>query len=368
MAQPVLAELRARPDPPQTALTWFSPSAEGFARTFAADFRDYLPFDTARGATRALDALQPTALVFAKLDVWPVLAEHASRRDVGLALIAASLGPASARRGALARAVLRDAYARLDAVGAATDDDAEGLVALGVRPGCIVVPGDTRFDQAWGRARRVDLNSPLLTRLGSSRPTVVAGSTWHPDESALLHAWREVRRACSDARLIVAPHEPSASHVAALQNRFSTEGLSVVLESAGRPENADVVIIDRVGVLAEVYACGQIAYVGGGFHDFGIHSVIEPAALGVPVVIGPAWRTSRDAVALVNAGGGRTAQSGAELAGLLVDLLRDAAATASSGVAARAFVERGLGATARSLELVEHLLGRGAPQDRAGGL
>jgi 3-deoxy-D-manno-octulosonic-acid transferase len=101
----------------QLAYTFYSPSAEAFARTLDVDFADYLPFDTGGDAAAALDALRPAALVFSKLDVWPVLAAAAAKRRVRTGLVSATLSAGSSRRGGLAGLALRDAYATLAAVG-----------------------------------------------------------------------------------------------------------------------------------------------------------------------------------------------------------------------------------------------------------
>ncbi len=206
---------RTRPDL-QLAYTFYSPSAESFAASLNADFCDYLPFDTTGDATVAFDALRPTALVYSKLDVWPVLSATAARRGVPVGLVSATLSAGSTRRGTLASLALRDAYAALDAVGAISDDDAARLVQLGVRRDRVTTTGDTRYDQAWRRAAAVDRTAPFLALLGATgvgRFTLVAGSTWPADEAPLLEAWVAVRRHDPRARLVIAPHEPTRAHL-----------------------------------------------------------------------------------------------------------------------------------------------------------
>lgn len=360
MAHPVLDALPARVPGIQRALTWYSPSAVAFANRFEVDFRDYLPFDSAGGARLALDALRPSVLVFSKLDVWPTLTAAASRRGVPVAMIAATLDEGSGRRSRLARALLRDAYRALDAVGAASPEDADRLVSLGVRPDVIFVTGDTRFDQAWRRVQSVDRRSPPVSSLASDRPTVVAGSTWPSDEAPLLEAWLQVRQAVPDARLIVAPHEPASARVRHLRTAFESSGLGVALESAGGPvARADVVVVDRVGVLAELYTLGQVAVVGGGFHGFGLHSVIEPAAVGCPVIFGPEGARSRDGAGLTAAGGARCARGAAELAGYLLEWLSSPPSRRAAGRAGLEFVRTRLGAAERSVAMISGLLGQG---------
>jgi 3-deoxy-D-manno-octulosonic-acid transferase len=120
---------------------------------------------------------------------------------------------------------------------------------------------------------------------------------------------------------------------------------------------ADVVLVDRVGVLGDLYALADVAYVGGGFHSAGLHSVLEPAAFGVPVLFGPRFANSRDAELLIANGGGASASSENAIESRLRMWLSDAAARGQAGDAARALVQGGLGAAERSWELVERLLG-----------
>jgi len=354
-ARPVLELMRRRRPDIQLAYTHFSPSAEAFARSLDVDFQDYLPFDTEGNARAALGALHPTAIVFSKLDVWPTLTAAAHSLGVRLGLISATLAAGSSRGSRLAGALLRDAYAALDKVGAIDPADAERLVALGVRADAITVTGDTRYDQVWTRARNADPDGALLARLASRRLTMVAGSTWPADEAALLPAFIAARREVPGARLIVAPHEPTTAHLDPIARWASREGLRLARlgEATG---NSDVVLVDRVGVLGDLYALADIAFVGGGFHDAGLHSVLEPAAFGAPVLFGPRHAMSRDAGLLIARGGARSANDLSGLADALVHWSTDSAARATAGEQALATVRNGLGAAERSLAVVESLL------------
>ena len=355
-ARAVIALLRARRPELQIAYTFFSPSAERFARAINADFCDYLPFDTTGDARAALDALRPTALVFSKLDVWPLLAEAAAARGVSLGLISATLAAESGRRSGIGALLLRDAYRALDAVGAISPDDAARLEQLGVRRDRIAVTGDARYDEAWTRASAVDTKRALLAPLETERPTLVAGSTWPADEAPLLQAWRIVRERTPSARLVIAPHEPVPSHLEPLAKWAANAGLrSAMLSGSGAPD-ADVVLVDRVGVLGDLYALADVAYVGGGFHSAGLHSVIEPAAFGAPVLFGPRHTASRDATLLLGSGGGFSASSPGEIAARVLALFADPSAREAAGAHALALVRDGLGAADRSAALVEGLI------------
>jgi 3-deoxy-D-manno-octulosonic-acid transferase len=328
------------------------------------DFRDVLPFDTAAAARATLDALAPSAIIFSKLDVWPLLVEEASTRSIPSALVSATLASRSSRGGAIARLVLRDAYASLDAVGAISADDAARLIELGCRDEVVRVTGDTRFDQVITRAQHVDRNAPLLAALRSERPTLVAGSTWPADERELLPALAEVRQSIPALRVIAAPHEPTTAHLAPIEAWADTAGLSRAPLGDPAAATADVVIVPRVGVLGDLYALADVAFVGGGFHRAGLHSVLEPAAYGVPVIFGHHFDNSREAGLLRDAGGGYAASNRNEIAAVLRRWLHDSAARAIAGAAARRVVSDNAGATERSLTLVESLLPRRRRADR----
>ena len=366
-AEAVMRRWRERHPDWQIVYTHSSASAEKLAASLPADIACYVPADVPGDVARALDALRPAMIVFSATDLWPELVRQASSRGVRLALISATLAPTSSRRGTIARAVLGPAYGALDRAGAISTDDAAGLRALGARRDAIVVTGDTRHDAAAARAAAVRLDMPELQWLSSAgRPVVLAGSTWDSDERPLLQAARDAGR---NVTLVIAPHEPSEKHVAALRAAAASQlgnaaitRLSEFDASSRRRSDAatssfsDVVIVDRVGILADLYAAAQIAFVGGGFHDAGLHSVIEPAALGVPVLFGPKWRSSRDAALLLEAGGARSCADAGELTRALREWLENEESRRVAGLAARQVVDAGIGAADRSVAMLEDML------------
>jgi 3-deoxy-D-manno-octulosonic-acid transferase len=356
-ARPVLELVRARRPEAQLAYTYFSPSARGFARALDVDFRDVLPFDVAADMRAALAALAPTALVVSKLDVWPTLAREAARRGTRLGMVSATLAAGSSRRSGVAGPLLRDAYARLDRVGAVSTEDADRLVALGVPWRLINVTGDTRYDQVWARAQRVDRAGALLAPLANGRPTLVAGSTWPADEAVLLPAWGRIAARMPGVRLIVAPHEPTPAHLAPIERWAATTGLRVARLDAPGAAEADVVVVDRVGVLGDLYALADVAYVGGAFHAAGLHSVLEPAAFGAPVLFGPRHEGARDARLLADADAALAVDDAVSLERALARWMENPTERAAAGRAARDVVHAGLGAAERSYALVSELLG-----------
>lgn len=358
-ARAVVEAFRERQPNAQIAYTFFSPSAEGFARSVRADFADYLPLDLPRDVRRALGALRPAVIAFSKTDVWPVLTREAASRGVRLAMLSGTLPAASSRLRGPARALLAPAYGRLDAVAAISADDAERFGALGVPAGRRGVMGDARFDQVWARAAAADRDSALLRPFaGFGGVTLVAGSTWPADEERLIPALARLRTADHPLRLIVVPHEPTPAHLARSTELLGAAGFAPVqrlsqIEAGAAPGRT--VLVDRVGVLGDLYALADVAYVGGGWGTAGLHSVLEPAAFGAPVLFGPRHANAREAAALIHAGGAvELPEDAIDLR--IAPLFADATRRRAAGDAAHAYVHENLGAAERGAGLIEALL------------
>lgn len=359
-ARAVIDRLRGAHSEWQVVYTWFSPSAETFGRALAVDFADYLPWDTPRLVDAALDALTPSALIFAKLDVWPELASRAAARGVPVGLVAGTVSPVSGRLGWPWRRITQPGYASLAAAGAVADADAKRLAWLGVAKERIRILGDPRFDSVLHVVERVPPDEPLL-RLGAAGPLLVAGSTWPADEAVVLAAWAQVRRANPNARLILVPHEPTPSHLAGIDAAAAGLGLPKPDRLSTAPPGAACIVADSVGQLARLYGAGTMAFVGGGFGRAGLHSVLEPAAWSLPVVFGPWWQGSREAGLLRQAGAAMAlppagAGAAARLAAIWHGWLENESARREAGERARQVVEAGRGAADRSAALVEDLV------------
>jgi 3-deoxy-D-manno-octulosonic-acid transferase len=360
-ARAVLEALQElRPDA-QSAFTHFSPSAEGLAGRMPVDVAGYLPWDTTDEMSVALDVLSPDLVVFTKTEVWPVLSRLCAEHEIPTALVAATLAPTSSRRHVWARRLLEPSYARLGLVLAVGDEDAERLVALGVRPEALDVSGDPAVDSAAARALQADRKAPYLapfTRAGG--PVVVAGSTWPADEEVLVPAMAQVRDRVPGLRLVIAPHEPDHRHVPPLLSALDADGWAPAtlsdVEASQSLGEARAVVVDRVGVLAHLYTIGSVAFVGGGFGRAGLHSVLEPAAAGLPVVFGPRHANARDAAGLITAGGAREVEDVSTLAAALGTWLASDEARASAAAFALGYIAGHRGAARRSAEALEPLL------------
>jgi len=363
LARAVLEALRARRDDLQTVFTHFSPSAERLARDMPAEVSGYLPWDLSAPVGRVLDAVRPDLLVFAKTEVWPVLVREAGRRGVPTALVGGTLTAEAGRLRWAARGFLRPTWQALDLVATIAAEDGERFASLGVQRDRLVVTGDPGVDSAVTRARAADPLAPYLAPFRADpRPTVVAGSTWPADDRVLLPALDEVRTRVPDLRVVLAPHEPHVDYVAGLRERLERSGWRTTTlsasEESGSCRGVGAVVVDRVGVLAHLYTVGTVAYVGGGFHGAGLHSVLEPAAARLPVCFGPLHANARAAGELLAAGGASEVPDASALADTLGKWLTDPEARGYAGTRAFGYIDAHLGAAGRTADLLENILHR----------
>jgi 3-deoxy-D-manno-octulosonic-acid transferase len=318
------------------------------------DFADYLPFDRAQTMRFCLDCAKPCLLVFVKFDLWPNLIWEASRRNIPVALIDATLSPSSKRLAGAGPWFYRGLYMSLNPILAISDEDAARFRQSAPDHPGIAVCGDTRFDRVMERwnARARD----VLPLPDDGALTLIAGSTWPPDEARLLPALTRLMREVPALRVIIVPHEPLPSHLEPLERWALDNGLTVRTTSAkGADLSSRVVIVDTVGVLAEAYAHAHVAYVGGAFST-GVHSVIEPAIAGLPVVFGPRHHNSFEASQLLARGAAQSVQDEEATYRALRIYLTDEGARHKAGAAASAYVMAQLGATEKCMAALSSYL------------
>jgi 3-deoxy-D-manno-octulosonic-acid transferase len=362
-ARPIIAAIGDRYPQWPIIVTHFSPSGYEFARQRpCADLHDYLPFDHPTDMARLAAAWQPRLLVFVKFDCWPNQVLAADRAGVPVVLLAGSLQPESARLHWSARPLYRDIFDRFARIGVCTPEDQERFVTrLGVTAP-VSVTGDTRVEQVILRyeAARDGETCARLRQMGGR--LLVLGSTWPPDERLWLPILAELLAAFPDLRVVLTPHEPSPPRLAGLEANLAGQGLAHERLShlmghaeVGLDHPARVILVDSIGVLAEIYRAGHLAYVGGSFTT-GVHNTMEPAVARMPVLFGPVIRNAEEAGLLVRRGAGFVVTEPNEALTRAHQLLGTPGELDRLGSLARAVVMDQRGATERSLAVIAPFL------------
>ena len=186
------------------------------------------------------------------------------------------------------------------------------------------------------------------------RSILIAGSTYAEDENVLLPAYQLLRENIPDnfPHLILVPHEPTPERIKEIRAHLNREKLVHRCFSELTPEidlsATDVLIVDKVGLLARLYALADIAFVGGSFRG-SVHNVMEPAAMGKPVIFGPTIQNAREASLLVDRGGARLVRTAQQLADVIEVWLKDKEARRTTGSIGKQLIAENLGAVDRTL-------------------
>ncbi|UCH85543.1 MAG: hypothetical protein JSW50_07610 [Candidatus Latescibacterota bacterium] len=363
-ARPLIAALgKTRPEIP-IVVSFTSPSGFDYASekeklegSENVCFIDYLPIDFVGNVRLCLEALDPRLLVFVKFDLWPNLVWEAAARGVPMVLIDATLSETSNRYRSAGKRFYGTVYDKLDKIIAISQTDAKRFRECVPDHSGISVAGDTRFDRVMERKKLSATPRPRIERDG--RRVFLAGSTWPKDEIHLLGAVARVARNNRNLLVVIAPHEPVDERVAELRAWAGDNSLSVItlgaLNGERRPADQQVIIVDSVGVLAELYGCADLAYVGGSFST-GVHNVIEPAIMGIPVLFGPVNKNSFEALELLSNKAAIEVANEEDIYDSLTTLLKNDDKRADMGRRARQYVESHLGATERCLQAIQEYL------------
>ncbi|MCA9744157.1 hypothetical protein KC734_21650 [candidate division KSB1 bacterium] len=356
-ARPILRTIRERYPDALLCVSVFSPSAfDHLKQNSEIDILTYLPFDSRKNVLRFLQIVNPSVIIFIRYDLWPNLVWQAHKRGIYTVLIDASLQQTSWRQKPVIRQFNQAIFAKLDLICAISEQAAEHIRTAFVPYAPVIATGDTRFDQVVFRAKEKQISEIFSFPVDNWLQSFVAGSTWPEDESIVLTAFAKLCQQQVGARLILASHEPSENHLAGCERLCKTLKLRTVRLSRNTgTEQADVLLIDRIGILANLYAAASVAFVGGSFGP-GVHNVIEPAAHSAPVLFGPQMHNSPEAVDMTNAGCGTIVRNADELYGLLQRLYTDSNLRNDLAERARQFVAARTGADRRIIELIHSKL------------
>jgi 3-deoxy-D-manno-octulosonic-acid transferase len=349
-----------RPDLPLVVSATTRAGREQLPPSSGVDAAFFVPLDFAGVVRRTVRGLRPAALVLVETELWPNLLAQAHGAGVPVVVLNGRLTPQRMAAYRRLRRLFGPLVGRLAACGAQSEADAARFVELGAPPAGVVVTGNVKYDLPLPAEGPAELRGRL--RLAEGRPVFVAGSTAAGEDALVLDAFARARAASGDLLLVLAPRHVrrSADVAALLQERGHA---AARLSEAPDLRDKDVLLVDSVGQLPALYQLGSVAFVGGSLVPVGGHNVLEPAAVGVPVLFGPHTETVSDpAAALVRAGGGARVADASALGDELARLLGDAGARAGMAEAASRIVRASRGALERSVTLLLGVLERASPR------
>ena len=323
----------------------------------------YFPFDFAFIVRRTLRLVKPRIFIMMETELWPNLLRACRDAGVKTLLVNGRISSRSYPRYKLAKPFFRRVLAHVDRFCMQSEESARRIIDIGADPARVTVTGSLKFDslERPGSAAVGDRGHNRVLRyfrIPPDRPVVIAASTLKGEEEPLLEAFQHLRATRPTALLIIAPRKPERfDDVERLARRAGCSvGRRSELRVDAEPRH-DIVVLDTIGELAQLFQVATVVFVGGSLVDAGGHNILEPAVFGKPIVFGPHMQNFAEiARAFLDNGAAIQVTGGAELDRVLLDLLSDPVRRASLGAAARALVEANRGARGKSLEAIAQLL------------
>lgn len=295
---PVMEKIKQKFPNHKMVLTFFSPSGYEVRKnnTFA-DATVYLPLDTKSNAKQFLKLVHPDLVFFIKYEYWPNYLNELKKRNIETYLISGIFRDKQAFFKWYG-GFYRNALKTFEYFFVQNESSKKLLQSLGYQN--VKISGDTRFDRVVSILDR-DNSLDFIEQFKNNTTTIVIGSSWPKDESLLVNF---INQTDAQVKFIIAPHNIKAEQILELKKSITKKTVlySEYVETqliASLQEN-NVFIIDTIGILTKIYSYADIAYVGGGFGNPGVHNILEPATFGIPIVVGPNYSHFAEATALVN--------------------------------------------------------------------
>lgn len=341
---PVMEEIKVKYPEYKIVLTFFSPSGfEIRKNNKIADVTIYLPLDTKRNVKRFLDVVQPKMVFFIKYEFWPNYLLELKKRNIPTYLISGIF-----RENQFFfkwyGGFYRKALLSFDHFFVQNQASAQLLQSINFNNATI--NGDTRFDRV---AQIVERAQPLdfIAEFKNNTTTIVIGSSWIDDETIYLPYLNN----SINTKFIIAPHNIKEEEISRLIAKIDKKTVRYTNYQSEELKGADVFIIDTIGILTQIYAYADIAYVGGGFKT-GLHNILEPATYGTPVVIGPNYSKFQEAKDLVALGSCLVVNNKEELSATFKRLISDDNYRKELGTKNQEFILKNKNATKIVMEFI----------------
>jgi 3-deoxy-D-manno-octulosonic-acid transferase len=315
----------------------------------------YFPLDLKFVVRRYLRVLEPELVVLMESELWPRLIVECAAEGIPIAVANARVSDRSFPRYMTLKALWRPLLAKITVFLAQSEETALRLERMGAPR--IETTGNIKYDASM--AKETALVTGLRLRIQGDPAVIVCGSTLEGEEAKILDAWPAILAACPKALLVLAPRHPERfDNVALLLKERSYVALRATTFSRARlpVQLGSILLLDTIGDLAGLYRLATVAFIGGSLVPAGGHNPLEPAQMGVPVLIGPSFENFREIVKTMRANEGIRIVDADQFASAVIGLLRDREKAQAMGARGRAVSEAQSGATARTARALLRLL------------
>jgi len=320
-------------------VTFFSPSGyEVRKNNSLADVTVYLPLDTPNNVHRFLDVVRPKQVFFIKYEFWPNYLKALAQRKIPTYLISGIFRDNQIFFKPYG-GFYRKALQHITHFFVQNESSKKLLQSIGFQN--VTLSGDTRFDRVQDILRR-DNRLAFMDLFAKNSKIIVLGSSWPVDEDLFMNF---INQSDDHVKFVIAPHENKPEKVQRILKGLHVNTMLYSKIEINQIANQKVLIIDTIGILTKIYSYADLAYVGGGFGQAGLHNILEPATFGIPVIIGPNYSKFTEAVALVEIGGCRVVQHEKELSETLHRLLQNQDERHEMGHICETFTQMNAGAT-----------------------
>lgn len=357
---PVMEAMKEKYPNHKIVVSFFSPSGyEVRKNNTIADATVYLPLDTKANAKKFVQLVHPEMVFFIKYEFWPNYLNELKKQNIPTYLISGIFRENQAFFKWYG-GFYRKALTTFNHFFVQNDASKKLIQQLGFTN--VTVSGDTRFDRVVSileRDNELDFIDSFTTSPSTALgvTTIVIGSSWPKDEELLVNY---INQSTDDVKFIIAPHNIKQEQILNLKNQIQKETIlyseyNEHLDSAGRNDKlneSQVFIIDTIGLLTKIYSYADIAYVGGGFGNPGVHNLLEPATFGVPIVVGPNYSHFAEATALVQSEGCMSIKNQTELNNAFDLLINNTDERHEKGHICETFVQMNKGATQKIVDSI----------------
>ncbi len=336
---PVIEKIKLKFPNHKIVLTFFSPSGYEIRKNNSvAHVTVYLPLDTKSNARKFLKLVHPDLVFFIKYEYWPNYLNEIKRLNTKTYLISGIFRQNQAFFKWYGR-FYKNALKTFDYFFVQNQTSSELLQKIGFNN--VKISGDTRFDRVASILEQ-DNSLDFIENFKNQTTTIIIGSSWPADENLIVDF---INKTNEKVKFIIAPHNIKQEQIISLKNQITKKTLLFSQKNNQDLQQFDVFIIDTIGLLTKIYSYANIAYVGGGFGNPGVHNLLEPATFGMPIVIGPNYAHFAEAIELINIKGCISISNQLELNTIFSELISNIDIRNSKGVICAQYVQENKGAT-----------------------